>query len=202
MQSATPRVILASASSARRAVLAAAGVCFEIRPAALDEAAIKQAARAAGATAGTAALRLAKAKAATVAAEVHDAVVIGADQILVCGDAWYDKPADLPAARAQLLELRGRTHGLATGIVCLLPGQPAWRHVETPVLRMRAFSHAFLDDYLALEGDRVLGSVGAYRLEGPGVQLFDRVEGSHSAILGLPLLPLLDCLRRAGVLRD
>lgn len=200
MQNADMPVILASGSSARRTLLAAAGVQFEARAADLDESALKRTAREAGNTAEAAALRLAEAKAAAIAEQAPDAVVIGADQILVCGDTWYDKPADLDAARTQLLALRGRTHGLATGMVCLRPGAPPWRYAETPRLTMRAFSESFLDDYLALEGDRVLSSVGAYRLEGPGVQLFARVEGDHSAILGLPLLPLLDHLRSAGVL--
>ena len=197
-----PLAILASASSARRAVLAACGVAFEVRSAGVDEDALKQAARAAGEPAETAALRLAEAKAGVVSADAPDALVIGADQILVCGDAWFDKPPDLAAARTQLLALRGRTHGLATGVVCMRHGQPVWRHVETPRLSMRAFSAVFLDAYLALEGERVLGSVGAYRLEGPGVQLFERVDGEHSAILGLPLLPLLAFLRGAGVLLE
>src|SRR5487761_2058071 len=164
MQTAQPPVILASASSARRILLAAAGVRFETRVAGVDETALQRAARAAGQPAEAAALRLAEAKAAAVAADAPDALVIGADQILVCGDTWHDKPADLPAARAQLLALRGRGHGLATGVVCLRHGQPVWRHAETPTLTMRAFSPAFLDAYLALEGERVLGSVGAYRL--------------------------------------
>ena len=202
MQTAQPPVILASASSARRTLLAAAGVRFEARVAGVDETALKRAARAAGQPAEAAALRLAEAKAAAAAADAPEALVIGADQILLCGDTWYDKPADLPAARAQLLALRGRMHGLATGVVCFRQGQPIWRHAETPALTMRAFSPAFLDAYLALEGERVLGSVGAYRLEGPGVQLFERVEGDHSAILGLPLLPLLQFLRAAGVLME
>jgi len=200
MQNPAPPVILASASVTRRDLLAAAGVAFDARAAGVDEAALKQVARAAGESAETAALRLAEAKAEVVARDAPDVLVIGADQILVCGHAWYDKPADMAAARAQLLTLRGRTHGLATAVVCVRGGQAVWRHAETPRLTLRDFSPAFLDAYLALEGERVLSSVGAYRLEGPGVQLFTRVEGDHSAILGLPLLPLLGFLRAAGVL--
>ena len=200
MQNPEPPVILASGSVTRRALLDAAGVRFAVRAADVDEAALKRAARAAGDSAEQASLRLAEEKAAAVAAVVPQALVIGADQILVCGDAWYDKPADLSAARAQLLTLRGRTHGLATGVVCFRAGQPVWRYVETPRLTLREFSPEFLDAYLALEGERILGSVGAYRLEGPGAQLFAQVQGDHSAILGLPLLPLLDFLRSADVL--
>lgn len=200
MQNAAPQLILASGSATRRTLLSAAGVRFEARTADVDEPVLKRLAREAGDTAEQAALRLAAAKAAAVSAEAPQALVIGADQILVLDDAWYDKPADLAAARTQLLALRGRTHGLATGVVCFRDGRPEWRHVETPRLTLREFSPDFLDAYLALEGERVLGSVGAYRLEGPGVQLFAQVQGDHSAILGLPLLPLLDFLRSAGAL--
>jgi septum formation protein len=200
MQPEHPPLVLASGSGARRGLLEGAGLRFVVQPTELDEAAVKQQARAAGESAEQAALRLALAKAAAVSAQAPDALVIGADQILVCRAAWYDKPADLASARTQLLELRGRTHGLATAVACVRAGQPVWQHVETPRLAMRAFSAEFLDAYLAVEGDRVLGSVGAYRLEGPGVLLFDRVQGDHSAILGLPLVPLLRFLRDSGLL--
>jgi len=182
-------------------LLAAAGLRFQVRPAAVDESALKQAARAEGLDATAAALRLADAKAAWVAAAEPQALVIGADQILDCGDVWYDKPSDLAAARRQLLALRGQTHTLATAAVCRRGDRVVWRHATLPRLTMRLFSEQFLDSYLAAEGSEVLGSVGAYRLEGPGVQLFAAVEGDHAAILGLPLLPLLAFLREAGVLR-
>jgi septum formation protein len=195
----SPRLILASASASRRALMTAAGLRFDVRPAAIDEAAIKRAAQAAGENAGTAALLLADAKAAQVAAAEPEALVIGADQILVCDGAWFDKPPDLAAARGQLLALRGRTHGLATAVVVWQGGARLWQVLLQPRLDMRAFSEAFLDAYLAVEGTHVLGSVGAYRLEGPGVHLFAAVEGDHAAIVGLPLLPLLGFLREAGV---
>jgi len=193
-------LILASASAARRAVLAGAGLRFTVRPVAIDEAAVKRAARSEGLDASAAALRLADAKAAEIARQEPRALVIGADQILACDGTWYDKPEDLAAARRQLLALRGRTHELATAVVCRAGAQLLWQHAALPRLAMRAFSEAFLDAYLAAEGERVLGSVGAYRLEGPGVQLFARVEGDHATILGLPLLPLLEFLRSAGVI--
>lgn len=199
MQADYPPLILASASTARRAVLAAAGLRFAVRPAAMDEAAIKRAARSQGLDATAAALRLADAKAGAVAAQEQRAVVIGADQILVCDGAWYDKPEDMAAARRTLLALRGRTHELATAVVCRTGEQTLWQHVALPRLTMRAFSEQFLDAYLAAEGPQVLGSVGAYRLEGAGVQLFAQVEGDHASILGLPLLPLLEFLRSSGV---
>jgi len=181
-------------------VLAGAGLRFTVRPAAIDEAAVKRAARSEGLDASAAALRLADAKAAEIARQEPRALVIGADQILACDGTWYDKPEDLAAARRQLLALRGRTHELATAVVCRAGAQLLWQHAALPRLAMRAFSEAFLDAYLAAEGERVLGSVGAYRLEGPGVQLFARVEGDHATILGLPLLPLLEFLRSAGVI--
>lgn len=143
---------------------------------------------------------LADMKARRVSRRLPEAVVIGADQILVCEQAWFEKPADLTAARQQLMALRGRTHVLATAALCFVGGQRVWQHLAQPRLGMRMFSDAFLDAYLAHEGDRVLTSVGAYRLEGAGVHLFERIEGDHSAILGLPLLPLLGFLRQHGVL--
>jgi septum formation protein len=123
------------------------------------------------------------------------ATIIGCDQILVCDEAWFDKPPDLQAARQHLQRLRGRPHVLQTATVVQCDGTVLWRHLEAPRLVMRAFSEAFLDWYLAEEGQSLLGSVGAYRLEGPGIQLFEQIEGDHSAILGLPLLPLLGFLR-------
>lgn len=200
IQAETPRIILASASSARRAVLEAAGLRFEARPAAVDEAAIKDGALAEGIPPTDTALMLADAKAERIARRDPQALVIGCDQLLVCEGAWFDKPADVAAARAQLLALRGRTHELVTAVVCHRRGGRVWQHVATPRLTMRAFSEAFLDAYLTMEAEHVTHSVGAYRLEGPGVQLFDRVQGEHAAILGLPLLPLLGFLRQHGAL--
>ena len=181
-------------------MLRAAGVTFEAIPAPVDEAAAKAAARADCASAGEAALLLAGLKAAAVARRQPAALVIGCDQILVCGGHWFDKPANLAAARIQLLALRGAEHVLETAIVCHRHGREIWRHLARPRLVMRDFSEAFLDAYLAAEGEAVLSSVGAYRLEGPGAMLFERVDGEHAAILGLPLLALLGFLRQHRVL--
>lgn len=200
LQAETPRLILASASPARRAVLAAAGLHFETAVAAVDEDAIKAAARAEGIPPADAALLLADAKARRIATREPEALVIGADQMLVCEGRWFDKPADAEAARAQLRALRGRAHDLVTAVACWRRGERVWQHVAVPRLVMRDFSDAFLDAYLAREGEAVTRSVGAYRLEGPGVQLFARVAGDQSSILGLPLLPLLEFLRGHGVL--
>ena len=200
IQAGTPRIILASASAARRAVLDGAGLRFEAVPAAVDEAAIKEGAQAEGILPAEAALMLADAKAERVARRDPEALVIGCDQLLVCEGRWFDKPPDLAAARAQLLALRGRTHDLVTAAVCHRHGGRVWQEVAVPRLTMREFSEDFLDAYLAVEGERVTASVGAYRLEGPGAQLFARVQGEHAAILGVPLLGLLAFLRRHGVL--
>ena len=191
-------LVLASQSPARAALLSAAGLVFDTRPARIDEAAIKQAGQAEGATVDEVALALAGLKAARV--RVPGAMVIGADQILECEGRWFDKPATPASVREHLLALRGRTHTLVTAIVCMREGQEVWHHVAQPRLTMRPFSDAFLEAYLALEVERVTESVGAYRIEGPGIQLFERIEGEFSAIQGLPLSPLLGFLRQAGVL--
>ncbi|MGA9867748.1 MAG: Maf family protein [Acetobacteraceae bacterium] len=200
LQAPTPPLILASASEARCGLLAAAGLHFEVRPARLDESAVKSAAKAEGVPAQDAAIRLAALKAERVAAREPDALVIGADQILVAGEKWFDKPATVEAARGHLLALRGKPHILATAIVCQIGGQRIWQHTASPRLTMRAMSGAFLDDYLAAEGEAVTSSVGGYRLEGLGIHLFERIEGEHAAILGLPMLALLGFLRQHGVI--
>ena len=181
-------------------MLEGAGLRFETRVAGVDEDAIKQAAQAEGISADEAALILADAKAERVARAAPDALVIGADQLLVCEGAWFDKPPDMAAARAHLQRLRARRHELVTALVCHRGGQRIWQHVAKPRLKMRDFSDSFLEAYLAAEGDALLSSVGAYRLEGHGAQLFEKIEGDQPAILGLPLLPLLAFLRQHGVL--
>jgi septum formation protein len=200
LQAAAPRLVLASASATRRALLAGAGLAFEVAAAGVDEAALKESAQAERIPPADAALILAEAKAERIARRHPDALVLGCDQLLVCDDRWFDKPPDLAAARAQLQALRGRAHRLVTATVAWRGGGRIWQDVSTPRLTMRDFSDAFLDAYIAAEGEALLGSVGAYRLEGLGVHLFSRVEGEHSAILGLPLLPLLHFLRGHGVL--
>jgi septum formation protein len=194
-QSRTPRLILASASASRRALLQAAGLVITVMPTEIDELAMKRNARQEGMNAEAVALRLADTKAAWIARANPDALVIGGDQLLVCEGAWFDKPVDLPAARDQLLTLRGRTHELVTAVTCHRASGAQWSHVGTPRLSMRRFSDSFLDAYLEAEGEAVTTSVGAYRLEGLGVHLFDRIEGEHAAILGLPMLALLTFLR-------
>ncbi len=152
---------------------------------------IKREARAEGVDAEVAALRLADAKAAAVARDEPDALVIGADQILVYDGVWFDKPVDVASARVQLRALRGHVHALVTAVVCHQGAGRVWQGIASPRLTMSEFSDDFLDCYLATEGDAVIGTVGVYRLEGRGIQLFDAVEGEYWAVLGLPMLELL-----------
>lgn len=194
------RLILASQSRFRAGLLAAAGVAVETMAAHIDEAEVKQAARAEAASAEDTALLLASLKAERIARRHPEALVIGADQMLVCDGAWFDKPPDMEAARAQLLALRGRAHTLVTAVLCQRGGQRIWQHLAKPRLVMRDFSETFLDQYLAQEGEILTTTVGAYRIEGLGLQLFDRIEGEHSEIVGLPMLPLLGFLRQHGML--
>jgi septum formation protein len=196
-----PPVILASASATRARLLAAAGITLEQRPAAVDEDAIREALRAEGATPADTAVALAELKAARVASQASAAVIVlGADQILSCEDRWFAKPLDLAEARAQLEALAGRRHELATAVVAFRGGARIWHSVTVARLWLRPCSSAFLDDYLAAIGEQALGSVGAYQIEGPAVQLFARVEGDRFAIQGLPLLEVLEFLRAQGVL--
>jgi septum formation protein len=193
-------IVLASKSRSRAAVLAGAGVAFETEDSAVDEEALKADLLADGASPREVAERLGEAKALAVSARRPGDLVIGADQTLDLGGALYDKPADLAEARRHLLAMRGRGHALHGGIVAAERGEVVWRTTETSRLWMRDFSDAFLDGYLARGGEALLGSVGAYQLEGEGAQLFERVEGDYFAILGLPLLPLLGFLRGRGAI--
>ncbi len=200
MKASVPPLVLASASSARAALLRGAGLEPLIVPADVDESEIKRALRAEGAGAADAATALAEFKARRVSLRHPGALVVGADQILVCGKDWFDKPADIDQARAHLRALRGKTHGLATAAVVMRDGERIWHYMTRPTLAMRNFSDDFLEDYVMREGGNALSSVGAYRLEGRGVQLFARIDGDFFTILGLPLLPLRDFLREQRVL--
>jgi len=197
-----PPLILASGSAARATTLRAAGVEFTALPADIDENAIKRRFRSAGRDALACAAALAEAKAITVAHRQPEAIVIGADQILVADGEWFDKPRDLAEAAAQLRALSGRSHVLATAACAVIGETCQWRAIAMPKMTMRRFGESFLAEYITAEGDALLGSVGAYRIEGRGAQLFSRIEGDHFAILGLPLLELLGFLRGRGLLRE
>ncbi len=180
-------------------MLRQAGVRFEMVPAAVDEASVKAGMLAESATPRDIADALAELKAMRGAARLPDRFVLGSDQVLVCGGRMYDKPADLDEARNHLRALRGNRHELLSAAVLFEAGRPVWRHVGSAELTMRPFSDAFLEAYVQQQGDAILTSVGAYRLEDGGAQLFSRISGDIFTILGLPLLELLDYLRVRGI---
>ena len=190
-------VILASKSVARRAVLDGAGVAYEAVVAGVDEDAVKVEMLARGASPSDVADTLAELKAIRIS-RTRPGFVIGADQTLDLNGHLYDKAEDVAAARERLKLLRNKTHKLHSAVVVARDGVPIWREVVTATLTMRDFSDAFLEAYLASEGDAALGSVGCYRLEGPGSQLFSDIDGDYFAILGLPLMGLLELLRQHG----
>lgn len=194
------RIILASGSPFRRKMLEDAGVPFEqVRPE-IDERAVEQAVSGSGLTPADLAELLAEAK-ATAVSELHpDALVIGSDQTLSLGDDILHKPADMEEARRRLLALSGRTHELNSAVVLAQNGSAVWRHVSTARLTMRDLDPGFIGRHLALVGDKALSSVGAYQIEGEGIQLFEQIEGDHFTIVGLPLLPLLAELRARGAI--
>ncbi len=194
------KFILASGSRSRRQILSAAAVPFTAVAADIDEDRLKDKLVAEGTPLSDIAFHLAEAKACHVAAAHPAALVLGADQTLLFGDELVSKCADLAAARRLLARLRGHPHLLVGGMVLARGGTVLWRHVAISRLVMRDFSDAFLDDYLAAEGPDLLSTVGCYKLEGLGAQLFEAVEGDYFSILGLPLQPLLAELRRQGVI--
>jgi septum formation protein len=194
---ATP-LVLASRSAVRRTLLEAAGVPIEICPADIDERGVEAGAPL-QAPVAIAAL-LAREKAAVIAERNRGRLVLGADQTLSLDGRRFTKPADRAAARAQLRALSGRTHELYSAIAFVQDGAVLFEHVGVARLTMRAVSDRFLDDYLDAVGDAATASVGAYQLEGFGIQLFERLDGDYFTVLGLPLLTALDFLRRHGCL--
>ena len=194
--------LLASTSAARRAMLSAAGVAHEAVAPHVDEEALKLALRAEHMKPRDQADALAEAKAVRVSQKYPTSLVLGADQILACADGRVlDKPANIDEARAQLLSLRGQRHQLISAAVVAQNGVAVWRHIAVAQLDMRAFSDAFLENYIAQEGDALCSTVGGYRLEGLGAQLFARIDGDYFTILGLPLLAVLDYLRQRGIVQ-
>jgi septum formation protein len=191
------RLILASGSPARRALLDAAGLVFEVIPAEIDENAVREAivASTSGAEAADIASVLAAEKARLVSELHHDALVVGADQVLALGGRIFAKAEDMAEAREILTMLRGRTHELVSAVALARAGTVHWQTSAIADMTMREFSDEFLGSYLERLGDRALKSVGCYELEGLGVQLFDTIEGDYFTILGIPLLQLLARLR-------
>lgn len=201
LQAGRPPLILASGSKSRARILEAAGLAFIVEPPGLDEAVMRQA------VSGERSLSphdvaevLARAKAEAVSDLARQAYVIGGDQVLALGQTVFSKPDSMEAARRQLLDLRGKTHTLHTAVAVATNGETIWAETTIATLTMRKLSPEFIGRYLAAAGDEVLNSVGAYQLESLGVQLFEKIDGDYFSILGLPLIPLLDTLRREGVI--
>ncbi len=184
-------LILASKSPFRSALLKNAGIEFSTASAEIDERAVEAPLYETGATPEEVAQVLAEAKALDVSEKNPGAVVIGCDQTLSLGDEIFHKPADMEAARRQLLKFSGMTHQLNSAVVLVKDGETLWRHVSIARMTMRDLDPGFVGRYLGRVGDAALSSVGAYQVEGPGIQLFDRIDGDYFTIVGLPLLPLL-----------
>lgn len=194
-------LVLASGSAGRRALLENAGVPHGVMTASVDEQAAKDGLRVQGLGPRDLADALAELKALRVSGKCPGDLVLGCDQILALEDGrQFDKAPNSMALAEQLRQLSGKTHSLFSAMVIAEHGQAVWRHVEQVRMTIRPLSDAFIADYLEAEGDILLGCVGGYRIEGRGAQLFSRIDGNHFAIVGLPLLPLLDYLRTRGIL--
>lgn len=196
----TSELILASASASRQMLMRNAGLRFSSSPAAIDERAIDARLEAAGATPETIALELAKAKAVAVSRLYPDDYVIGSDQTMSLGSRIYHKAKDMAEAHANLLSLSGKTHRLNCGIAIAKNGEIVWEAVSLAEMTVRDLSPGYISRYLERAGSQVLSSVGAYQLEGEGIQLFTSIDGDYFTILGLPLLPLLIQLRELGLI--
>ncbi|MBC2883955.1 Maf-like protein [Ochrobactrum sp. CM-21-5] len=192
----TNALILASKSPFRSALLKNAGIEFSTASADIDERAVEAPLYETGATPEDVAQVLAEAKAIDVSSRNPGAVVIGCDQTLSLGDEIFHKPADMEAARRQLLRFSGETHQLNSAVVLVRDGETLWRHVSVARMTMRDLEPGFVGRYLGRVGDIALSSVGAYQVEGPGIQLFEKIDGDYFTIVGLPLLPLLAELRK------
>lgn len=189
-------IVLASTSATRQSMFRSAGLSFTVASPEVDEKALV-AANPQWLPRETA-LKLAEAKALDVSRQHPSSIVVGADQVLALGDKIFGKPHDRAHCREQLRELRGRTHELISAVVLARDGETLWMHDDRALLTMREYSNEFLDDYLEAIGDDCKTSVGGYKIEGRGVQLFKSVSGDHFTILGLPLVALLEKLRELG----
>ena len=201
LQSGRPPLILASSSKVRARLLEAAGLAFSVEGPGINEHAMRQAISSTGSlSAQDVAEVLARAKAEAVSELAKDAFVIGADQVLALGNHIFTKPDTMNAARSQLLDLSGKTHTLHSAVALATKGETVWAHAESSTLTMRRFTPQFIGRYLAAAGESVLTSVGAYQIEGLSIRLFEKIDGDYFSILGIPLLPLLDALRREGAI--
>jgi septum formation protein len=196
----TARIILASGSPFRKALLTNAGIAFDAIPADVDERALEAPLEGTGATPEDVASILAEAKAINVSESHPGALVIGCDQTLSLGDRVFHKPRDKEDARRHLLDLSGKTHQLNSAVVLVRDGKTLWRNVSIARLTMRKLDPAFIGRHLARVGEKALSSVGAYQIEGEGIQLFEKIDGDYFTIVGLPLLPLLAELRGLGAI--
>lgn len=194
------KIILASASPFRKALLANAGVPFTAVPADVDERAIEAPLEDSGTTPEEVALILAEAKAINVSESHPGALVIGCDQTLSLEGRIFHKPRDKEDARRHLLDLSGKTHQLNSAVVVVRDGEVLWSDVPVALLTMRKLDPGFIGRHLAAVGEKALGSVGAYQVEGQGIQLFEKIDGDYFTIVGLPLLPLLEELRKLGAI--
>lgn len=194
------QIVLGSGSVFRRRLLENAGVAIEVDRPRVDERAVEGSIEGSGVTPVELAEILAEAKATEVSARNPGRLVIGCDQTMSLEDQVFHKPVDMEAARRNLLELSGRTHELHSAVVLARDGEAIWRNVTTARLTMRRLDPAFVGRYLARVGETALQSVGAYQVEGEGIQLFDGIEGDYFTIVGLPLLPLLAELRHLGAI--
>ncbi|WP_416407806.1 Maf-like protein [Agrobacterium rosae] len=196
----TPDLILASSSASRQMLMRNAGLSFSVQPADIDERAVDARLEKEGATPDRIAVELAKAKALAVSAVNPNAIVLGCDQTMSLADRIYHKPKDMTEAHANLMSLSGKTHRLNCGAALARNGEIIWDVVTIADMTVRELDAPFVDRHLERVGTKVLSSVGAYQLEGEGIQLFTAIEGDYFTILGLPLLPLLTKLRELGLI--
>lgn len=195
------KLLLASKSQARHAMLKAAGITFESIAPSVDEDALKKLWKADCATADNLANILAKSKALSISERCESDLTLGADQVLVLDDgSMLDKPSSRMEAKKQLIRMSGTKHKLFSSAVLVQQGAVIWSHVDYVTMSMRNLSDSFVDHYVEQEWDNIRHCVGCYEIEGRGVQLFSDIDGNQFTIMGLPLLPLLDCLRERGVI--